>query len=84
MWRCWAPAWAGARAERNAPGTYPASGPRLRGRPESGWDRTNPGAANANRLIPADDLLDRTGGDRIADLQNLSGHSRVRIDVVRS
>jgi len=38
-------------------------------RAESGWDRTDPGAANANRLIRADDVLDRTGADRVAQLR---------------
>ena len=90
-------------------------------RGEARWDRTDPGAANANRLIRADDVLDRPGANRvaqlrrtvaaasvvdaavalaaervgrgggvvevltsdIADLQNLSAHIRVRIDVVR-
>jgi hypothetical protein len=35
----------------------------------SGWDRTDPGAANANRLIRTDDVLDRAAGDRVAQLR---------------
>lgn len=38
-------------------------------RGESGWDRTDPDAANANRLIRADDVLDRAGANRIAQLR---------------
>jgi hypothetical protein len=38
-------------------------------RGESGWDRTDPGAADANRLIRADDVLDRVGADRVARLR---------------
>lgn len=38
-------------------------------RGESGWDRTDPGAANANRLLRADDILDRTAGNRVAQLR---------------
>ena len=38
-------------------------------RGESGWDRTDPGAADANRLIRADDVLDRVGADRVAQLR---------------
>ena len=90
-------------------------------RGEARSDRTDPGAANANRLITADDVLDRPGANRvaqlrrteaaasvvdaavalaaardgrgggvvevltsdIADLQNLSGHTGGRVDVVR-
>jgi hypothetical protein len=37
-------------------------------RGEARWDRTDPGAANANRLITADDMLDRPGANRIAQL----------------
>jgi hypothetical protein len=38
-------------------------------RGESGWDRTDPGAANANRLVRTDDVLDRTAADRVARLR---------------
>jgi len=38
-------------------------------RGESVWDRTDPGAANANRLIRTDDVLDRTGGNRVAQMR---------------
>jgi hypothetical protein len=38
-------------------------------RGESGWDRTDPGAANANRLITADDVLDGSGANRVAQLR---------------
>ncbi len=38
-------------------------------RAEAGWDRTDPGAANANRLIRADDVLDRTAANRAAQLR---------------
>jgi hypothetical protein len=38
-------------------------------RGEAGWDRTDPDAANANRLIRADDLLDGTGANRVAQLR---------------
>jgi hypothetical protein len=40
-------------------------------RGESGWDRTDPGAANANRLVGADDVLDRAGANRVAQLRAL-------------
>jgi hypothetical protein len=35
-------------------------------RGEAGWDRTDPAAADANRLIRTDDVLDRVGADRVA------------------
>jgi len=38
-------------------------------RGESGWDRTDPVAANTNRLIGADDVLDRTAANRVAQLR---------------
>jgi hypothetical protein len=38
-------------------------------RGEARWDRTDPGAANANRLIRADDVLDRPGANRVAQLR---------------
>ncbi len=38
-------------------------------RGESGWDRTDPGAANANRLIGADEVLDRAAANRVAQLR---------------
>jgi len=38
-------------------------------RGESGWDRTDPSAANANRLIRVDEILDRPAGDRVAQLR---------------
>ncbi len=40
-------------------------------RGESGWDRTRPAAANANRLVRTDDVLDRQGADRVAQLRSL-------------
>ena len=40
-------------------------------RGEARWDRTDPGAANANRLITADDVLDRPGANRVAQLRRL-------------
>jgi hypothetical protein len=39
-------------------------------RGEAGWDRTDPAAANANRLIPADDPLDSGAADRIVQLRS--------------
>lgn len=38
-------------------------------RGESGWDRTDPLSANANRLIGSDDVLERTGANRVAQLR---------------
>ena len=38
-------------------------------RGESGWDRTDPDAANANRLVGADDVLDRPAANRVAQLR---------------
>lgn len=39
-------------------------------RVEAGWDRRDPAAANANRLAPADDALDRQGADRATALRH--------------
>ena len=38
-------------------------------RGEAGWDRTHSAAANASRLVGLDDVLDRAGGDRVAQLR---------------
>lgn len=38
-------------------------------RVEAGWDRRDPAAADANRLVPADDTLDRQGADRATALR---------------
>jgi hypothetical protein len=46
-------------------------------RGEAGWDRTEPGAANANRLITADDVLDRAGANRVAQLRRLVSRASV-------
>jgi hypothetical protein len=46
-------------------------------RGEVGWDRTDPGAADANRLIRADDVLDRVGADRVAQLRALVSDASV-------
>ncbi|MGH9243444.1 MAG: hypothetical protein ACRD29_03825 [Acidimicrobiales bacterium] len=37
-------------------------------RVEAGWDRSHPRAANANRLVKTDDLLDAGGADRAVQL----------------
>lgn len=36
---------------------------------EAGWMRSDPASANANRLIPEDDPLDRLGADRNVELR---------------
>lgn len=38
-------------------------------RGEAGWRRSDPRAANANRLVPSDDALDRRGADRVVQLR---------------
>lgn len=38
-------------------------------RAEAGWRRTDPKAANANRLVARDDELDRSGADRVVVLR---------------
>lgn len=38
-------------------------------RGEAGWPRTDPKAANANRLVAVDDELDRVGADRVVQLR---------------
>lgn len=38
-------------------------------RGEAGWDRTGPGAANANRLVDSDDPLDRPAANRVVQLR---------------
>jgi hypothetical protein len=45
-------------------------------RGEAGWDRTDPGAANANRLIRAHDVLDRTGAN-LAELRKIAAEASV-------
>jgi len=39
-------------------------------RGEAGWRRTDPKAANANRLVAVDDELDRVGADRVVQLRS--------------
>lgn len=39
-------------------------------RVEAGWDRSQPRAANANRLIKTDDVLDAGGADRAVQLRS--------------
>jgi hypothetical protein len=46
-------------------------------RGEARWDRTDPGAANANRLIVADDVLDRAGANRVAQLRRAVARASV-------
>jgi hypothetical protein len=36
---------------------------------EAGWRRADPTAAEANRLVPDDDVLDRAGADRNVELR---------------
>lgn len=36
---------------------------------EAWWRRADPQAANANRLVPSDDVLDRPGADRDVELR---------------
>lgn len=38
-------------------------------RGEAGWRRADPRAADANRLVPDDDPLDRGGADRVVELR---------------
>jgi hypothetical protein len=38
-------------------------------RAEAGWHRQDPAAAPANRLVPEDDVLDRSGTDRTVGLR---------------
>lgn len=40
-------------------------------RSEADWSRGDPETANANRLVPEDDPLDRAGADRDVELQRL-------------
>lgn len=46
-------------------------------RGEARWDRTDPAAANANRLLPADDVLDAAGANRVAALRVSVPHASV-------
>lgn len=39
-------------------------------RVEAGWDRSQPRAANANRLVKTDDVLDAGGADRAVQLRS--------------
>ncbi len=61
-----------AVAAANGQGVVPTA---VRG--EAAWDRTDPGAANANGLIRADDVLDRSGADRIAQLRKVVAEASV-------
>ena len=40
-------------------------------RGEAHWDRTDPAAARANRLVTRDDALDSAGANRVAQLRSL-------------
>jgi hypothetical protein len=69
-----------ARRARVIEGIAAANGRRLvptAVRGETGWDRTDPAAANANRLMPTDDPLDRPGADRVAQLRAAVPHASV-------